>query len=589
MALPFFIEVTMDINIKDLRARSGLSQNKFALLLGVSVASLRRWESGDTSPSALALKRIEEINRLSNSELLDISSHVIVPEEKYSPKEFITAFTWRGKEHKAQWEPFVINGPKDQRAFFEKLIDLQQRSNVNLSKEDYFRRLSLLQSVEGVETSQYQMENPKQNAKSWSSDYGTHGFHRYVGRFPSHLIRALINYYGATSKDVVLDPFCGSGTTLVEARMLGVKATGIEISPLSAMISRVKSQFPREGLKISEVISQLSDFYSERWDTFVHGRCVTNISYDEILSRDGNRIESFSNVEKWFTQEALLGTSIIVEYILQQDGYVRDFITIALSSKMRSIGNVDVDVVRAEYRKEPRKDVDVLKLVTRQIQKMASSVNTSIHACQKELLAEETIKVINGSVLDTDIPNGSISYIITSPPYGVESLSYLRTHLLSFRALEPVLGIDPYNFGEGIIGSEYLDDIMPDINSFAIANASQTYRKYFHYLLENAETVMDKKRVMMMMRFFEDMYLVVKRFSVWLKKDGKVAFIIGNKKIGDSIIPTDIIIKEIFENFCFELEESIAHKLKTNNSNSQVPWQDRIIENEFIMLFKRVN
>ncbi len=579
----------MDINIKDLRARSGLSQNKFALLLGVSVASLRRWESGDTSPSALALKRIEEINRLSNSELLDISSHVIVPEEKYSPKEFITAFTWRGKEHKAQWEPFVINGPKDQRAFFEKLIDLQQRSNVNLSKEDYFRRLSLLQSVEGVETSQYQMENPKQNAKSWSSDYGTHGFHRYVGRFPSHLIRALINYYGATSKDVVLDPFCGSGTTLVEARMLGVKATGIEISPLSAMISRVKSQFPREGLKISEVISQLSDFYSERWDTFVHGRCVTNISYDEILSRDGNRIESFSNVEKWFTQEALLGTSIIVEYILQQDGYVRDFITIALSSKMRSIGNVDVDVVRAEYRKEPRKDVDVLKLVTRQIQKMASSVNTSIHACQKELLAEETIKVINGSVLDTDIPNGSISYIITSPPYGVESLSYLRTHLLSFRALEPVLGIDPYNFGEGIIGSEYLDDIMPDINSFAIANASQTYRKYFHYLLENAETVMDKKRVMMMMRFFEDMYLVVKRFSVWLKKDGKVAFIIGNKKIGDSIIPTDIIIKEIFENFCFELEESIAHKLKTNNSNSQVPWQDRIIENEFIMLFKRVN
>lgn len=579
----------MDINIKDLRARSGLSQNKFALLLGVSVASLRRWESGDTSPSALALKRIEEINRLSNSELLDISSHVIVPEEKYSPKEYITAFTWRGKEHKAQWEPFVINGPKDQRAFFEKLIDLQQRSNVNLSKEDYFRRLSLLQSVEGIETSQYQMENPKQNAKSWSSDYGTHGFHRYVGRFPSHLIRALINYYGATSKDVVLDPFCGSGTTLVEARMLGVKATGIEISPLSAMISRVKSQFPREGLKISEVISQLSDFYSERWDTFVHGRCVANISYDEILSRDGNRIEFFSNVEKWFTQEALLGTSIIVEYILQQDGYVRDFITIALSSKMRSIGNVDVDVVRAEYRKEPRKDVDVLKLVTRQIQKMASSVNTSIHACQKELLAEETIKVINGSVLDTDIPNGSISYIITSPPYGVESLSYLRTHLLSFRALEPVLGIDPYNFGEGIIGSEYLDDTMPDINSFAIANASQTYRKYFHYLLENAETAMDKKRVMMMMRFFEDMYLVVKRFSVWLKKDGKVAFIIGNKKIGDSIIPTDIIIKEIFENFCFELEESIAHKLKTNNSNSQVPWQDRIIENEFIMLFKRVN
>ena len=579
----------MDINIKKLRSRSGLSQNKFAILLGVSVASLRRWESGDTSPSTLATKRIEAINRLSNSELLEISSHVTIPEEEYSKEEYLTTFTWNGKKYSAQWEPFVINGPKDQRAFFEKLIDLQQRSTVQISKEDYFRHLSLLQSVDGIETSQYCMERPKQNTKSWSSDYGTHGFHRYVGRFPPHLIRALINFYGTSSEDTVLDPFCGSGTTLVEARMLGAKAIGIEISPLSAMMSRVKSQFPREGLQISEVISQLSSFYSTKWDAFVHGRNLSDISYDKILSRDGNEIEMFSNVEKWFTQEALLGTSIIVEYILQQNGYVRDFIAIALSSKMRSIGNVDVDVVRAEYRKAPRKNVNVLKLVTSQIQKMASSLNLTIQACRKDILNEDSIRVVDGSVLNADIPDGSVSYIITSPPYGVESLSYLRTHLLSFRALEPVLGIDPYNLGDGIIGSEYLDDAIPDINTFAVVDVSNTYRTYFNALLKSAKTSMNEKRIIMMMQFFEDMYSMVKRFSKWLKDDGKVAFIIGNKKIGDSIIPTDMIIKEIFENFGFVLKESIAHKLKTNNSNSQVPWQDRIIENEFIMLFRRDN
>ena len=91
----------------------------------------------------------------------------------------------------------------------------------------------------------------------------------------------------------------------------------------------------------------------------------------------------------------------------------------------------------------------------------------------------------------------------------------------------------------------------------------------------------------MMMQFFEDMYEVVERFSRWLKPDGKVAFVIGNKKLGDSIIPTDKIIEEIFYFFGFRLVESIAHKLKTNNSNSQVPWQERIIENEYIMIFER--
>ena len=82
---------------------------------------------------------------------------------------------------------------------------------------------------------------------------------------------------------------------------------------------------------------------------------------------------------------------------------------------------------------------------------------------------------------------------------------------------------------------------------------------------------------------------VIMKFAEWLKYDGKIAFIIGNKKIGDQIIPTDVIFKEIFCNHGFTFEQSISHKLKTNNSNSQVPWQERIIENECILIFKRRN
>jgi hypothetical protein len=238
---------------------------------------------------------------------------------------------------------------------------LQQEASINLQKEQYFSRLSMLHSVDGLETSQYKMEHPNRNSKSWSSDYGTHGFHRYVGRFPSHLIRALINAFGATAEDIVLDPFCGSGTTLVEARMLGVKTIGIEISPLSAMISRVKSQFPENGFPVADLLSELETFYYDRWNAFLSTKSLDNVNYDDILNRAGNSVKRFLNVERWFSKDALLGVSIIVEFILTKTGYVKDFLTIALSSKMRSIGNVDVDVVRAEYRKTPRENVDVLK------------------------------------------------------------------------------------------------------------------------------------------------------------------------------------------------------------------------------------
>ena len=69
----------------------------------------------------------------------------------------------------------------------------------------------------------------------------------------------------------------------------------------------------------------------------------------------------------------------------------------------------------------------------------------------------------------------------------------------------------------------------------------------------------------MMLKFFEDMDNLVIKFSHWLKVGGKVAFVIGNKKISDSIIPTDKIITEIFEANGFTYISEIAHKLKTNN------------------------
>lgn len=578
----------MKDTIKALRTRSGLSQIKFSAFLGVSVASLRRWEAGDAFPSPMAKEKIDAAMSLSDEELLNLCSQIDIKEDFVPAEAYLTTFNFNGKSYQAEWMPYVINGPTDQLDFYKKLVELQQEASINLQKEQYFSRLSMLHSVDGLETSQYKMEHPNRNSKSWSSDYGTHGFHRYVGRFPSHLIRALINAFGATAEDIVLDPFCGSGTTLVEARMLGVKTIGIEISPLSAMISRVKSQFPENGFPVADLLSELETFYYDRWNAFLSTKSLDNVNYDDILNRAGNSVKRFLNVERWFSKDALLGTSIIVEFILTKTGYVKDFLTIALSSKMRSIGNVDVDVVRAEYRKTPRENVDVLKLVSSQIRKMSSGITATIDACKKTLGPASDVKIIENSVLTTEIERGSIAHIITSPPYGVESLSYLRTHLLSFRALESILGVDPYNFGEGIIGSEYLDDEVPDVNQFMVKNVSQTYVSYFSKLLSEAEKPLDQKRIVMMMKFFEDMYEVIGRFSIWLKKYGKVAFIIGNKKIGDSIIPTDKIINEIFESFGFQLMDSIAHKLKTNNSNSQVPWQDRIIENEYVLLFQKV-
>ena len=190
--------------------------------------------------------------------------------------------------------------------------------------------------------------------------------------------------------------------------------------------------------------------------------------------------------------------------------------------------------------------------------------------------------------MSADIEPNSVSAIITSPPYGVESLSYLRTHLLSFRSLEPVLGVDPYNFGGEVIGSEYLNNEDVNIDELKVMKKSKTWNEFFSSRVQQEEWGSMRKRIVMMMKFFEDMDDLIINFHKWLKPNGKVAFVIGNKKIDEYIIPTDKIITEIFKENGFRYMNSIAHKLKTNNSNSKVPWQDRIIENEFAIFYEKV-
>jgi hypothetical protein len=74
-------------------------------------------------------------------------------------------------------------------------------------------------------------------------DRSVHDWYRFVLSFPPHLVRTYLNRFGITEKQRVLDPFCGTGTTIVECKKLGIPSLGIEAHPLTAFASRVKSDW----------------------------------------------------------------------------------------------------------------------------------------------------------------------------------------------------------------------------------------------------------------------------------------------------------------------------------------------------------
>lgn len=75
------------------------------------------------------------------------------------------------------------------------------------------------------------------------ADSLTHPVHTYPARLHPATARVLVELVGSRLRDgeALLDPFCGSGTTLVEARFLGLPAVGVDLNPLAVRLARVKT------------------------------------------------------------------------------------------------------------------------------------------------------------------------------------------------------------------------------------------------------------------------------------------------------------------------------------------------------------
>jgi len=595
--------------LKEFRASQALTQQDVADALGVSKVTILRWENGSARPSPLAADRLRELGledivaddtnvdeipriRLAQSQRSLFPTGFDSTSSKCLAEPIPDSITLLGKKRTCRPAPYVVNGPSNQLAFFKRLFELQSSPATRLSSppiQALTSRLSAIQSVDGVseETSQFRLESPKQRAAHWNSNYGPHGWHRYIGRFPPHLVRALLNHFGVTNDSVVCDPFAGSGTTLVEARLLGIQGIGIEICPLSHLIASVKSRFPSTTDQLRRLLPALNDFYHDRWTDFCGVKRRNPFSNDAVLGRSGNTLPRFANHEKWLTAEAMLGVSIVLEYADSLHGFERDALLVALSSRTRSIGNVDVDVARAEYRKTPRRDVDVLRLVTSALGRMHQDITRALETHSSTIGEPDSCTILNEDVRTASLDPFSVDCIVTSPPYGVEASSYLRSHLLSYRCLAPFLREDPYAFGQRVIGSEYICDAEADVPSFACGAVSPSFEAFFSRCLNGHPLKRLLQRAHMMMHFFDDMSIVASRFANWLKPNGRVAFIVGNKKIGDHLVPTDDIVTELFAVHGMTLYERITHKLKCNNTNSQVPWQEKVIQDEHILLFRK--
>ena len=112
------------------------------------------------------------------------------------------------------------------------------------------------------------------------SDKAFHDWYRFVLSFPPHLVRGYIEDFGLTEQSTVLDPFCGTGTTVLEAKRSGLKAIGIEANPMAHFAGSVKVDWTVCADELLAIAEQIA--------VYVHEQLLTEGILDDLHFTTGS-------------------------------------------------------------------------------------------------------------------------------------------------------------------------------------------------------------------------------------------------------------------------------------------------------------
>jgi hypothetical protein len=256
-----------------------------------------------------------------------------------------------------------------------------------------------------------------------------HGFHTYPARMhpvtAARLVRAL-----SGESATVLDPFCGSGTVLVEAMIAGRRAVGTDLNPLAVRLASLKTT-PRDAASLAALVEAAH---------------AVSAHADQRRARRAGATRRYPAEDvALFDPHVLLELDSLREGIAQSDERPREVLELVLSAILVKVSRRTSDTSAATT---PRRIAAgyPARLFTRKTEELARRL-AAFAALVPTGTPPARVAVDDAARLRT-VPASTVDAVVTSPPY-VATYDYFAHHALRMRWL----GIDPHRFSVGEMGA----------------------------------------------------------------------------------------------------------------------------------------
>lgn len=367
-----------------------------------------------------------------------------------------------------------------------------------------------------------------------NANYLTHGLHPYPARFIPHIPHWFLRKYGRPGA-VMLDPFAGSGTALVEAALLGMDALGVDLNPLSGLLIRTKTTIPPNLRKFAAQVRK-----------GMAGTRHTTVHFEPPLG----------NLSKWFQPEAIESLGRIFGYLQQNpDGLATEaieFLQICASGAVRAVCNADPQVSKPFVSRRRRAALaagtvpdDAQAVFERRVRAALARKKAYVKAIEQRAAVfgwarYPTVDYLAGVDARTlaGVADDSVDVVVTSPPYA-NAQEYLRSvkFELLWLGLVDVKGLRALD--ATVMGSERLPQSAYQTRPTSDLTALDAVLGEIY--------AVDAKRAVVVQRYFEDMAAALGQMARVLKPGGVAGLLVGDNVIRKVPVPTHMLVAALAE------------------------------------------
>jgi site-specific DNA-methyltransferase (cytosine-N4-specific) len=417
--------------------------------------------------------------------------------------------------------------------------------------------------------------------------YGTHGLHEYRGKFFPQMVRSFINIANVPQGGLVADPFCGSGTTAVEAILAKRKVLGLDMNPLSVFMAKTKCDLL--GVQCSKLEKAYLDVRTELLAPQKRKRSNTWLSRLAEVDRE--------YLQDWFDPVILGELDEIATCVdTRTRGAIRNFMLLCLSNILRRVSWQKLDDLRVRRELKAVDEIDPVKEFLEELGRSVRLVLALLRQEGRPAIVRSEIAAGDSKCLSQHWAKwkGKVDAVITSPPYAT-ALPYLDTDRLSLCFLGLLPRDEHRERDQDMIGNREITDKVKksfwrefSSGQHGLPSSVADLISKIYHLNDKTDAGFRRRNLPpLLYKYFHDMKQVFVGMQEVLKPGASAFVVVGNNHTiagGQRVdIATIDLLKDVAQSVGFEIAETIEMEMLV----SRDIFKKNAIDSESILHFRK--